>query len=142
MEYFQRQLITSSKFYLAVKGMYGMSFPMGFLMSKHLGIHPRLPCSYLDVNSVSYKKFLSFITLGQNDFGDPLKREMESDIDLLIDHRTYRGTRHKHAYPSRGQRTRSNAKTKKLLFKTYSTLYTGRAKSSSPSVKNKDKDIE
>jgi len=36
-------------------------------------------------------------------------------INRLVKVGSYRGSRHKHGYPVRGQRTRSNAKTAKLL---------------------------
>lgn len=42
-----------------------------------------------------------------------LRREVQSNIQLLRDIGTYRGSRHAHNLPARGQRTRSNARTKR-----------------------------
>ena len=42
-----------------------------------------------------------------------LKREVSSNIKRLKDIKSYRGTRHDKRMPSRGQRTRSNARTKR-----------------------------
>jgi len=40
-----------------------------------------------------------------------LKREVSGNIKRLIDIKTYRGSRHTRNLPSRGQRTRTNART-------------------------------
>ncbi len=42
-----------------------------------------------------------------------LRREISQNIKRLIDIGSYRGTRHKKGLPSRGQRTRTNARTRK-----------------------------
>jgi small subunit ribosomal protein S13 len=45
--------------------------------------------------------------------GKKLKEKIKESIDLLIRNRVYKGIRHKLKYPARGQRTHTNAKTKK-----------------------------
>lgn len=42
-----------------------------------------------------------------------LRREVQLSIKRLIDLGTYRGMRHKRGLPVRGQRTRTNARTRK-----------------------------
>ena len=42
-----------------------------------------------------------------------LRREVSQDIRRLIDLGTYRGSRHKKGLPVRGQRTKTNARTRK-----------------------------
>ena len=42
-----------------------------------------------------------------------LRREVSISIKRLMDLGTYRGTRHRRGLPSRGQRTRTNARTRK-----------------------------
>ena len=42
-----------------------------------------------------------------------LRREVDMNIRRLIDIGTYRGLRHRRGLPSRGQRTRTNARTKR-----------------------------
>ena len=42
-----------------------------------------------------------------------LRREMAANIKRLIDIGSYRGSRHKRGLPVRGQRTRTNARTRK-----------------------------
>jgi len=47
-----------------------------------------------------------------------LKREVNGNIRRLIEIRCYRGLRHTRGLPTRGQRTRSNARTRKGKAKT------------------------
>ena len=42
-----------------------------------------------------------------------LRREVASNIRRLVDIRSYRGLRHRSGLPSKGQRTRTNARTKR-----------------------------
>jgi len=47
-----------------------------------------------------------------------LRRDISMDIKRLIDIGTYRGSRHRRGLPARGQRTRTNARTKRGKRKT------------------------
>ncbi len=47
-----------------------------------------------------------------------LRKEVQTNIKRLIDIGTYRGQRHKKGLPARGQRTRTNARTKRGKRKT------------------------
>jgi small subunit ribosomal protein S13 len=47
-----------------------------------------------------------------------LRKEINFNIKRLIEIGSYRGTRHRHALPVRGQRTRTNARTKRGPRKT------------------------
>jgi small subunit ribosomal protein S13 len=47
-----------------------------------------------------------------------LRKEFQTSIKRLIDIGTYRGNRHKRGLPCRGQRTRTNARTKRGKRKT------------------------
>lgn len=48
----------------------------------------------------------------------PLRRQIQQDINRLRDIRCYRGIRHRLGLPVRGQRTRTNARTRKGPRKT------------------------
>jgi small subunit ribosomal protein S13 len=50
--------------------------------------------------------------------GNELRREVQSNIKRLIEINCYRGIRHKKKLPVRGQRTRTNARTRKGPRKT------------------------
>jgi small subunit ribosomal protein S13 len=47
-----------------------------------------------------------------------LRREVSLNIKRLVDQGTYRGMRHRRSLPARGQRTRTNARTRKGPRKT------------------------
>jgi len=47
-----------------------------------------------------------------------LRKEVNLNIKRLLDIGSYRGLRHRHSLPVRGQRTRTNARTKRGLRKT------------------------
>lgn len=47
-----------------------------------------------------------------------LRREVQTNIKRLIDIGTYRGLRHRRSLPLRGQRTRTNARTRRGVKKT------------------------
>lgn len=48
-------------------------------------------------------------------FGKKLKQKIKNNIDFGIKNKTYKGMRHKNRYPARGQRTHTNARTKKKI---------------------------
>ena len=50
-----------------------------------------------------------------------LKREVAGNIKRLKDIKAYRGSRHTHNLPSRGQRTKTNARTRRGAKKTMGT---------------------
>lgn len=58
-----------------------------------------------------------------------LRREVTANIKRLIDAGTYRGFRHRRSLPVRGQRTRTNARTRKGPRKTVGVI---RAKKAAP----------
>ena len=87
-----------------------------------IGLHSsKKICKKLDipsskrVNELSEEQVLKireFIDANHKVEGD-LRREISLNIKRLVDLVTYRGTRHKKKLPVRGQRTHSNARTRK-----------------------------
>jgi ribosomal protein S13 len=72
------------------------------------------PFSCGNLNSFYYNVLcvlLDFVTLLEV----RVKRYMFDNIQRLFDIKCYRGIRHKDSLPSRGQRTRTNASTKKNI---------------------------
>lgn len=69
----------------------------------------------LRVNELTDEQVSKLTALIQNDFkveGD-LRREVTGNIKRLMDINCYRGTRHKKGLPANGQRTKTNARTRK-----------------------------
>lgn len=64
-----------------------------------------------------------------------LRREVEQNIKRLEDIGSYRGIRHKKGLPVRGQRTRSNARTKKGKRKTVGTVRKAVVAKAAPATK-------
>lgn len=58
-----------------------------------------------------------------------LRRQVQSNIKRLVDINSYRGTRHKRGLPTRGQRTRTNSRTRRGNVRR--TAGSGRAKAAS-----------
>jgi small subunit ribosomal protein S13 len=55
-----------------------------------------------------------------------LHREIQLDIKRLVDINCYRGTRHRRNLPVRGQRTSTNARTRRGGYKAKRTITVGR----------------
>lgn len=67
-----------------------------------------------------------------------LRRAVGNNIKRLIDIKSYRGMRHAHKLPSRGQRTRTNARTKRGKRMTVGALKKeDRAKQETPAAESK-----
>lgn len=79
------------------------------------GIDPRRKVKDLSESEVS--KLREVIDRDYTVEGD-LRREVQSNIRRLIDINSYRGLRHRRGLPTRGQRTRSNARSRKGKPKT------------------------
>ena len=63
------------------------------------------------IRSLLKKRFKSFrVTLARR-----LKQKHKKQYNTILELQAYKGLRHKLGYPARGQRTRTNAKTQKLL---------------------------
>jgi small subunit ribosomal protein S13 len=74
-----------------------------------------------EVTEEEFKKILATLEKGQKVEGD-LREELNENIKRLREIGSYRGVRHARGLPSRGQRTRSNARTKRGKRKTVGAL--------------------
>ena len=75
-----------------------------------LGIEPQRKTS--DLTEEEFIKIREYIDTNIKVEGD-LRREVSQNIKRLIDINSYRGIRHKRSLPVRGQRTHTNARTRK-----------------------------
>ena len=74
-----------------------------------------------DLTDEELSKITNYIQRNFKIEGD-LKKEVSENIRRLIDINSYRGLRHKHSLPVRGQRTRTNARTRKGPRKTVGVI--------------------
>jgi small subunit ribosomal protein S13 len=94
---------------IALTAIYGIGRTTAETISKSVGVNASTRIKDLDDNDV--EKLRNEIAKYQIE-GD-LRREVTMNIKRLMDLNCYRGTRHKRGLPVRGQRTKTNARTRK-----------------------------
>lgn len=100
---------------IALCYIYGVGRTLSNKILKYTGINPDTRAKDLSKEDVA--KLTSYISKTYKVEGD-LRREIAQNIKRLIDIGTYRGSRHKKGLPVRGQRTNTNARTRKGPRKT------------------------
>ena len=99
----------------ALPVIYGIGKHNAIELIEKAGLDPRKKVKDLSESEVG--KLREIIDRDYTVEGD-LKREVQSNIRRLIEINSYRGLRHRRGLPTRGQRTRSNARTRKGKAKT------------------------
>lgn len=95
---------------IALTYIYGLGRHAANVVLKQAGISPDKRTDDLDENDV--RKIRDAIEANYRVEGD-LRRDTQLSIKRLIDLGCYRGSRHKKNLPARGQRTHTNARTRK-----------------------------
>jgi small subunit ribosomal protein S13 len=95
---------------IALTYIYGLGRHAANVVLKHAGISPDKRTDDLDENDV--RRIRDAIEQNYRVEGD-LWREVDLNIKRLKDLQCYRGLRHKRNLPARGQRTHTNARTRK-----------------------------
>ena len=104
----------------ALRYIYGVGPTRADLIISKLGIDPALRSQ--DLTEEQINRIVQFI--GEHGWkveGD-LRREITSNLKRLQGIKCYRGMRHIHRLPVRGQRTRTNARTRKGARKTVGVI--------------------
>ena len=102
---------------IALTAIYGIGRYTASQIVTDLNIDPSKKVDALDENEVS--KLRDKITEEFKVEGD-LRREVDQNIKRLMDINSYRGLRHRRQLPVRGQRTNTNARTRKGKARTIS----------------------
>ncbi|MCG9126439.1 30S ribosomal protein S13 [Candidatus Poribacteria bacterium] len=102
---------------IALTAIYGIGRFTASQIVTDLDIDPSKKVDALDENEVS--KLRDKITEEFKVEGD-LRREVDQNIKRLMDINSYRGLRHRRQLPVRGQRTNTNARTRKGKARTIS----------------------
>jgi small subunit ribosomal protein S13 len=95
--------------------IYGVGLHVSKEIISKLGLNPDMRA-----NKLSQEDIARINTLLQSEYvveGD-LRRQVQNNIKRLISIHSYRGMRHRAGLPVRGQRTRTNARTRKGKRKT------------------------
>ena len=103
------------KIYVSLSYLYGIGQPLAKRILNSASISPDVRAKDLTEDEVS--RITSIIQKEYRVEG-VLRREIGSNIKRLMDIQSYRGFRHKRSLPVRGQRTRTNARTRKGPKKT------------------------
>lgn len=99
---------------IALRSIYGVGAVVSKSIVKTASLDPNMKAADLDQNQVNEirKALDSFMVEGD------LRREIGMNIKRLIDLGSYRGSRHRRNLPVRGQRTKTNSRTRKGPRKT------------------------
>ncbi|MBM3691167.1 MAG: 30S ribosomal protein S13 [Actinobacteria bacterium] len=100
---------------VALTYVYGIGRTRAAQMLKATGISPDLRVK--DMSDDQLSQLRDYIEANFKVEGD-LRREVTADIRRKIDIQSYQGTRHRKGLPVRGQRTHTNARTRKGPRKT------------------------
>lgn len=103
------------KIYVALGYIYGIGQSTARKILKQAAINPDVRAK--DLSDDEVQRIATIIQKEHRVEGN-LRREISMNIKRLMDAGTYRGMRHKRGLPVRGQRTRTNARTRKGPKKT------------------------
>ena len=103
------------KIFVSLSYIYGIGRPNALKICQQAAISPDVRAKNLTEEEVS--RITGIIQKEYRTEGN-LRREVSMNIKRLMDIQSYRGTRHKKSLPVRGQRTRTNARTRKGPKKT------------------------
>lgn len=99
---------------IALRSIYGVGPAVAKRIVEEARLNPNMKAGELDPNQVNeIRKVLDSVTVE----GD-LRREIALNIKRLVDLGCYRGVRHRKGLPCRGQRTKTNSRTRKGPRKT------------------------
>ena len=108
-------LVAHKKLEIALRGIYGIGATSAKKIVELSGLNPEVKAGELDQSQINTLR-----TIIDSDFkveGD-LRREISLNIKRLVDLGNYRGLRHRKGLPCHGQRTKTNARTRKGPRKT------------------------
>ncbi len=100
---------------ISLQYIYGVGKTRAKQILSSTGISPDLRAEKLSDAEIA--KIRAYIESGFKVEGD-LRREVSLNIKRLVDQGTYRGSRHRKGLPARGQRTKTNSRTRKGPRKT------------------------
>src|SRR3989339_52129 len=100
---------------IALTYIYGIGRPLSNKILKQAGVNPDIRAK--DMKEEEISRIAAIIQKEYKVEGD-LRRDISQNIKRLIDIGSYRGLRHRKSLPVRGQRTKTNARTRKGPRKT------------------------
>jgi small subunit ribosomal protein S13 len=101
--------------WISLQYIYGIGSTLSRKILAQAEVDPATKVSDLTEDEVN--RLREIIDKGHNVEGE-LRKETDLNIKRLIEIGSYRGNRHRHGLPARGQRTRTNARAKRGARKT------------------------
>ena len=101
--------------HISLRYMYGVGPTLALRLCEQAHIDPQRRAKELTDDDISR---LAIILDREYTVEGPLRRQVQQNIARLKDIGSYRGLRHRRSLPVRGQRTRTNARTRKGPRKT------------------------
>ncbi len=102
-------LPTHKHVWIGLQSIYGVGRSRARKICSELNIDPATPIKALSEGEVEQLR----TAVGRYTIEGDLRREVGMSIKRLMDLGSYRGLRHRRGLPLRGQRTRTNARTRK-----------------------------
>jgi len=94
---------------IALTGIYGIGRPLAKNILKSAGVSAtKRPSEVTSEEENKLKQIIETYKIEGN-----LKREVSGNIKRLVDIKAYRGSRHSRLLPARGQRTKTNSRTRR-----------------------------
>ena len=100
------------KAHVALRSIYGIGPSIATEILIKADIDPDMPPRMNELTEAQVDRIRELVDREYLAEGD-LRREVQQNIRRLIDIGSYRGLRHRRGLPAHGQRTRTNARTKK-----------------------------
>ena len=101
--------------HVSLRYIYGIGPSLALRLCEQARVEPRRPAKELSDEEIAR---LAGILDRDYTVEGPLRRQVQQNIARLKDIQSYRGLRHRRSLPVRGQRTRTNARTRKGPRKT------------------------
>lgn len=115
---------------IALSYIYGIGRPIALKLAAEAQVDPATRVKNLTEAEIN--KLSTIISRSHKVEGD-LRREIQQNVRRLIDIGSYRGFRHRRNLPCRGQRTRTNARTRRGRRKTVGAIRAeAKAKAAAP----------
>ena len=99
------------KIEIALTYLYGIGRMQSNVLLKETGIDPNKRAKDLSEEEIS--RITNYLQKGSLRIEGDLRRDISQNIKRLMDIGSWRGMRHKKGLPVRGQRTRTNSRTRK-----------------------------
>jgi small subunit ribosomal protein S13 len=101
----------NKRIHIAMSYVHGIGRPTALKICQKLGIDLQLRMGQAD--EATLNAIRQEIEKGGYKIEGDLRREISMNIKRLLDMKCYRGLRHRNGLPVRGQRTKTNARTRK-----------------------------